>query len=387
MDKVRKRCPNGTRMNKKTKKCEAIIKGNAERPVVLPKKTKKTMEKNCPPNKPLYNPNTNRCVLDNALNRKKLSLIKTQKPVDVPIYNILKCDKKLYENIDLNKIVYETTSSGINLSYKVNRKTLPLKFQKLLGEGSYGRVDQYTDASGKYNVALKTLYKKDDKEIKILDKLEKKNIDCNILSSKLLKGVKYSYVISELYSSSLNDIDLLKSLSFEIKIAIIVQLAGDLLCLYNNGFPYTDIKAENTLYKCLSNGKFKITLGDIGSICLDKFDGISTFPPWEYKNGNNVKCEQKQIVWGLGILLLFLLYNNLNLYPFYWEDITNITESTMKQYIKMYLSDSSIMNYILPGKIDDRGNAVTLNRVISGMLRLNPDDIIKLKTVIYYLKQ
>ena len=42
--------------------------------------SKAKTRKVCPPKKPLYNPKTDRCVMDTPLNRKKISLLKESKP-------------------------------------------------------------------------------------------------------------------------------------------------------------------------------------------------------------------------------------------------------------------------------------------------------------------
>jgi hypothetical protein len=75
--------------NPKTKRCVTDNVQNRKRSDLIDTRKKiksikqtekknKTMKKSCPPKKPLYNPITNRCVTDNALNRKKLGLIDTR---------------------------------------------------------------------------------------------------------------------------------------------------------------------------------------------------------------------------------------------------------------------------------------------------------------------
>ena len=59
------RCPNGTRRNKQTGKCEP-----------------KASTKVCPPGK-LLNPKTNRCIQDTTANRKKLTLQKPKQATKV----------------------------------------------------------------------------------------------------------------------------------------------------------------------------------------------------------------------------------------------------------------------------------------------------------------
>ena len=67
----RSRCPNGTRKNKKTGNCEPK-KSNSKKGT---KKKALQSSKKCPKNKPLYNPITKRCVLNNKANQKKIKKI------------------------------------------------------------------------------------------------------------------------------------------------------------------------------------------------------------------------------------------------------------------------------------------------------------------------
>ena len=115
----KKRCPNGTQRNKKTGRCNKIKNINktkktkpvgrpepqpqprpqpqpqprpqpikklpspSPKPVVTKKSPPKT-RKICPTKKPLYNPVTNRCVLDNTLNRRKIALLKSGSIKSIP---------------------------------------------------------------------------------------------------------------------------------------------------------------------------------------------------------------------------------------------------------------------------------------------------------------
>ena len=113
-------CKNGSRRNRKTGKC---------------------INKICPPGK-LLNTKTNRCILNNTRNRKKLNIfidIKKKEKVskikksDVNIFTD-KC--KSYNNlvsIDLNEVVYVD-----DMVFKYKNKLL--NKSRYLSEGSYGKV-------------------------------------------------------------------------------------------------------------------------------------------------------------------------------------------------------------------------------------------------------
>ena len=454
---VRKRCPNGTRKNPQTGNCEPIrkktMKQGRKKNIISKAKTQK---KKCPPNKPLYNSQTNRCVTDNAANRKKLILtnivsnkqvkhiskkkcpkdkplfnpktnrcvkdtvlnrrkitqieleldkerskqlpiakktkgvIKTIQKIAVkdsgPFYNIEKCHAPYYKNINFDKLSLKESSPGnFTIEYKTKQKNIiTLSKVKILGNGTYGQVFKFSDVSKRYNVAVKTYYKKDDNELNVIQQLKTKKVNCNILASKRFETSKNPIIVCDIYSDSLNNIDLMKKISVRNKVLIIKQLANDLKCLYNKGFPYTDIKLDNTLYKCLDKNKFKVTLGDIGSICLSEYSGITTYPPWEYRDrAAYVKCSEKQIVWGLGILLISLLHNNSNLYPFYWETIIYTTEDIIKNYIINYISSKEIREFII---IKSGGIDITLSTLIYSMLKLDPNERVSLERIVELLK-
>ena len=454
---VRKRCPNGTRKNPKTGKCEPtgkktmkqdkrkniVVKAKTQKKkcpsnkplfnpqtnrcvmdnaanrrklenikVVQNKEVKQHSKKKCPANKPLFNPQTNRCVMDNAANRRKITQIELeldkerskQLPIakkskdgvktiqqsvineTEPVYNIEKCPRPYYKTIDFNKLsVKELSPTIFNIEYKTKQnKIITLSRTKLLGNGTYGQVFKYSDVSKRYNVAVKTYYSKHDDELRVINQLEKKNVNCNILASKRFETSQNPIIVCDLYSDSLSNSKLVTKISLRNKVLIIKQIANDLLCLNNKGFPYTDIKLANTLYKCLNKGNFKVTLGDIGSICLSEYGGITTYPPWEYRNNPaDVKCSDKQIVWGLGVLLVSLLYNNNNPFPFYWQTLPHITEDDINSKITNYISPKKIRDFTI---LKSDGKDITLSVFMYSMLKLDPKERISLKKVVELLK-
>ena len=154
------RCPNGSRRNRKTGKCErkSASKKCPNGKHLNPKtnrciKIKKSTIKKCPIGK-ILNPKTNRCILDNSQNRKRhgLTNIKTKNQK----INTAKCKK--YSNIipvDLDKI---THLGGLFFSYK---NTI-LDRQKYISEGTYGKV--YSIYNNRYKIAVKTYKRKSFRE-------------------------------------------------------------------------------------------------------------------------------------------------------------------------------------------------------------------------------
>jgi serine/threonine protein kinase len=171
----------------------------------------------------------------------------------------------------------------------------------------------------------------------------------------------------------------LRELSIKAKILIIKQLANDLLCLYKNGFFYTDIKLENTLYKCLSNEKIKVVLGDVGSICFKNQSCTTTCMPYEFI-GKSVRGTDKAIVWGLASMLLPMLYNVRHLKEFHWSKISSYSSITMTTYINNYID--KLKTNIKSTKITD---AITLESLLHKMLELDPKKRISLKHTVSML--
>ena len=412
----KKKCPpNKPLYNPQTNRCVTDNAANRKKlgkiNVVKNKEVKQRSQKKCPSNKPLFNPKTNRCVKDTVLNRRKITQIELeldkerskQLPIATkttgvvktvqksvikesgPFYNIEKCPSPYYKTIDFNKLKLKESSPGnFTIEYKTKQnRIITLSKVKMLGNGTYGQVFKFSDVSKRYNVAVKTYYKKDDDELKVIKKLEQKNVNCNILASKRFETSLNPIIVCDLYSDSLHNKDLLKKISLHNKVLIVKQLANDLNCLYNKGLPYTDIKLANTLYKCLYKDNFKVTLGDIGSICLKDYEGITTYPPWEYRDrGAYVKCSDKQIVWGLGVLLISLLHNNSDPVPFYWNTLPYVTSDAVKNKIIDYASPLEFQEFKI---VKTNGIDVTLSMVIRLMLNLDPTKRISLQKLVKLL--
>ena len=102
--------------------------------------------------------------------------------------------------------------------------------------------------------------------------------------------------------------------------SVIKEIACHLKCLNDHNLVYTDLKTANILFKCIGKEKLSVCLGDIGGICKKNNINACTFLPWEYRySGGFPKCNEKIMVWCLGIVLLELL--NINTDVFHWSEI------------------------------------------------------------------
>jgi len=379
------RCKNGSRRNKKTGKCvrkkskskkictstklldpktNRCIKDNTKNRKKLKMKTIKL----CPPGK-LLNTKTNRCILNNTRNRKKLNIfidIKKKEKVskikksDVNIFTD-KC--KSYDNlvsIDLNKVEYID-----DLIFKYKNKLL--NKSRYLSEGSYGQV--YEIYNRNHKIALKTYNNQNDEEIDIIKSLNRLKISCNTINARIIKINNNNIAIMDYMSGPLSKMR--GKLKTQNIFKIIKDIAIHLNCLNKHNLSYTDLKADNILFKCDDKKYIKTVLGDLGSICNNGHKHTSTFPPWEYRFENGtVKCNEKSMVWGLGLILFELL--SINVKYFHWSKIDIIDN----EFIIKFINDKSgvLKNINLRS-----GNGEEL---IKKMLDINPTYRCSLITVI-----
>ena len=94
----------------------------------------------------------------------------------------------------------------------------------------------------------------------------------------------------------------------EVIVDITRKLADSLYCLKRNKIGYSDLKAENILYKC-SMGKMVVSLGDIGSLCKITGSAACTYPPCDFtmEEKSPGLCAESSMVWGLGVIFLQLI--------------------------------------------------------------------------------
>lgn len=122
------------------------------------------------------------------------------------------------------------------------------------------------------------------------------------------------------------------NLDYSTIIKIFTKIVSQLYCLSKYNLYYTDIKSANILYKCNKGANpndsctIDILLGDIGSIVnmnyADTADIIATatFPPLDRCDeggcGRFHNANEKDVVWGCGILLLDMLRCDIKFYSF-----------------------------------------------------------------------
>lgn len=127
--KKRKRCPNGTRKNKNTDKCEPKYDKKIKSP--SPIKSVIKTKKMCPSDKPIYNPRTNRCVINNKDNRKKIEKIQIEDNIreTEKAQKVCPPHKPLYNPIT-NRCLMDTLANKKKLRLEINEKFENVKQRK-----------------------------------------------------------------------------------------------------------------------------------------------------------------------------------------------------------------------------------------------------------------
>jgi len=355
-----KKCPKGSILNKKTNRCNKIkIKTEKKCPKgsILNKKTNRCNKIKIKKvsSKKLFNPITKRYIINNSKNRKKLNIKKTS---NIKINTkILTKDCNKYNNIkyiDLNKIkliedksnICKNRPIGENDLFKINEgsilnnnyiyftliyEKIPICNSTFLNKGAYGKVYEYSNKSD-INIAIKSFKYSNDNEIKIINRLNKLNINCNTINAKILKIGKGNkskqFAIMNKMAGGLNKMN--GKLDIKNIYLVIKQIAEHLKCLNDNNLSYTDLKTANILFKCINKIELVTVLGDLGSICNKNSYNPCTWLPWDQKNTRSQmpKCIESTMVWCLGVVFLELLkYSEINIFS--WQYIPELNKNEM----------------------------------------------------------
>ena len=366
MPSKKPRCPNG--YNRKPPKTGLCVK----KADVKKKPKKKTEKKVCPQGK-ILNPKTNRCINDNPANRKRLSL-KQKKPKST--INTIHCKKyKNIKNINLDNVKIVNVDSGSSrffLVYKENGQTINLKNRKFLNSGSFGEV--YEISNGDYKVAIKTYQDQDDDELKIVRKLNRMKLPCDVVNAKLLK-TKDGYIsVMDLMSGGLSKVN--GKLNMTNNIRCIQEIAKDLKCLNDKKLSYTDLKTDNVLFKCEDKKNIKTVLGDLGGICKDGEYNACTWNPWEYRNELGFpKCCESTMVWCLGIILFELLKVDTDV--FHWSQIFKYDADEVLHYIDDLCKNKRLNTFYV-----DKNKKIMCEKLLKDMLNFDPKKRITLNSII-----
>lgn len=212
---------------------------------------------------------------------------------------------------------------SILIDYKDNHNDTQfvVTFEKLLGEGSYGRVykvkvsEKYSD--NEHFLALKV--DKGNSEYKLSQDLFMK---CDTIQNKFFyKSEPYYVYFMTLADGDLSDYKnkylskLTHNKAHKKILTIVEEIRKQMICLLDNGYIYTDMKPENCLYKMV-NDEPKFIIGDIGGASMDESgEQASTYIPFEHIGEERGWTETKSmsrkekeefLTWEIGVMLYTL---------------------------------------------------------------------------------
>ena len=312
-----------------------------------------------------------------------------------------------YRGIEL-PVIEEVTSGGFGTVYRYSSITdLPEGWtvkktesgtyygNEATGETQWQRPRKPNDLY--YSVAVKVYKKKTDNEINTINMINKKlgRGFCNTVNAKIIelnnnyKKEKQTVAIMDSMDGSLDKLPEIKD-PYKIK-DIIEDLTNIMVCLFELGYAYTDIKDRNILYKCYKNNKIKLSLGDLGGLCFLNKKETCTYPPPEHMFRTTNNCTEKTMVWGIGIVALQLL--QLNTRDFAWDIVDE--HNKRKDFIEWInitvpdlLSSINIEEVILADFIDDKSKInikYTFRDLIVSMLEPDPTKRISLIEILYII--
>jgi len=319
-----------------------------------------------------------RCSNGSSFNKRKKKCVKNTPGLKNTLVRINNCKKqKQILPINLNNINIHTNNCHNNFNFKLtytnNNTDINLCNINYINKGSWGSIYKFSDRENKYNVAVKIYKHQSDNEINIIKKLNKQNITCNIINSRLLYFNKKYIGVMDLTNGDLTK--MIGKLSITKIVTIVKNIAKDLKCINTVGLSYTDLKCENILIKC--DGDSLLTfIGDIGGICDKGKGNICTYTPWEYRFTKGFPiCNAKSMVWGLGLILCDLLDENVD--DFHWSYIHKLSENRILSMIHDICYNSYLDYHYI-----DKKKTITVEELLKGMLNLSSNKRWSLSTII-----
>ena len=236
------------------------------------------------------------------------------------------------------------------LDNKIYINKFHLSLNGSIGEGSYSVIYKCTDYYHNVHLALKveqgTVAREEEISRLILEK------GCHTVNQRYIGDLNgENYYLMNLAEGTLQDLkekkDLKKNHNKPLFFKVITEeIRKQIICLYELGYLYTDIKLENIFYD-YRNDSLRFFLGDLGSAVPDEDNYyISSFPPPEKRQSNekgvfrvNDKQKEAMISWGIG-MILFLLMNETTYHTneFFFENSLSdrFYEKSMARMVQFY---------------------------------------------------
>ena len=146
-------------------------------------------------------------------------------------------------------------------------------------------------------------------------KCDLRDIHVKVLAMEVMHQTAYDFLKKE-------------TTTYDMKKTILSQIYESLMCLWNNGGVYMDMKSRNVMVNQDLQDNLLVKLVDLGSICKGsqvEEGGVCTYPPPEtwpiFNNGEDIDatkcpCTEKTLIWQFAIASLFVYahgyYRNKN---------------------------------------------------------------------------
>jgi Protein kinase domain len=207
--------------------------------------------------------------------------------------------------LDMSNFIYYTETGNLESFTLEQHPAIKWVSSRVLGEGAFGVVKEFRprindqEVTQARSIAVKTIKTdRNDKEA-VTSKDACLGTCEGILRTRLLYKTKlYTYYAMELMNGAIDNPDIIPSTLDEI-FSIVETVRSQVSCLAHKKRYYTDIKAQNVLFKRTLNAT-SYHLGDLGST-----NGSYTFLcPEDLKSETIESC----IMWTLGALFFQLVW-------------------------------------------------------------------------------
>lgn len=273
------------------------------------------------------------CSCSEVNHNEKKTGISLPKNHNLEVTGNLFLNKTQISTIEINKPYHEIILNENNYSYpnqfvigtESNDKIIIFKNPIILHETATSIILEYIDDSKCHSIAVKIGEINDDiRTIELLN-LNFQKIPVGIVPSYSYEDSCEKYVIMQIAAGNLSKLThLMNNQTLErmiFTLEIIRQIVTTFILLFKKNLLYIDIKPENILYQFSSENQIEIRLGDLGSIIPSTKEKISTitYPSYDRLGIKYENPTEKDIVWGIGILIISLM--GLDLQQFIWTEV------------------------------------------------------------------
>lgn len=258
-----------------------------------------------------------------------------------------------YNICDLNSVRPKTNLKNItiktNLKEKINIYPKNIKIElfynkkkmikiKDVSEGGFGKIILFgcKDCKKEKTVILKIPFEDVNEEPYILNNFLNNTEICNdsIIPISCIKDqFKNPFIIMQEANGNVTNLNL----SGRLKTDLVLKILKFMICFFDKGYLFTDLKTDNILYSCKDEKNITFYLGDIGSFAKrdQKKDIIMTYPPPEYAYANKKQIADIQSLAYIIGATIGEIYG-FGDYLSYSDGKKELTENELKKKLKKY---------------------------------------------------